>query len=152
MTQRIKRHPFLALFDGADPNASTPGVRHTTTVPTQALFFLTTPSFTAAPQSWPAVLCSSPMSRPDRLACAPACDGRPPTVEASQPAAATAAGRELPAQAASPVVAWPPGCAVMLAATNSFTWIEGCPDGITTRGLRSCAAAASFARPSPARS
>lgn len=42
MTQRIKRHPFLALFDGADPNASTPK-RMTTTVPTQALFFLNDP-------------------------------------------------------------------------------------------------------------
>ncbi len=42
MTQRIKRHPFLALFDGADPNAST-AVRQTTTVPTQALFFLNDP-------------------------------------------------------------------------------------------------------------
>ena len=39
MTQRIKRHPFLALFDGADPNATT-AERATTTVPTQALFFL----------------------------------------------------------------------------------------------------------------
>ena len=42
MTQRIKRHPFLALFDGADPNAPTPE-RPTTTVPTQALFFLNDP-------------------------------------------------------------------------------------------------------------
>jgi len=46
MTQRIKRHPFLALFDGADPNASTADRRPTTvptTVPTQALFFLNDP-------------------------------------------------------------------------------------------------------------
>ncbi len=42
MTQRIKRHPFLALFDGADPNAST-AERRITTVPTQALFFLNDP-------------------------------------------------------------------------------------------------------------
>jgi mono/diheme cytochrome c family protein len=42
MTQRLKRHPFLALFDGADPNASTPD-RLGTTVPTQALFFLNDP-------------------------------------------------------------------------------------------------------------
>ena len=42
MTQRIKRHPFLALFDGADPNATT-AERSTTTVPTQALFFLNDP-------------------------------------------------------------------------------------------------------------
>ncbi len=39
MTQRIKRHPFLALFDGPDPNATTAD-RRTTTVPTQALYFL----------------------------------------------------------------------------------------------------------------
>ena len=42
MTQRIKRHPFLGLFDGADPNRSTDH-RDTTTVPTQALFFLNDP-------------------------------------------------------------------------------------------------------------
>jgi hypothetical protein len=42
MTQRIKRHPFLALFDGADPSATT-AARLATTVPTQALFFLNDP-------------------------------------------------------------------------------------------------------------
>ena len=42
MTQRIKRHPFLGLFDGADPNAST-AERRATTVPTQALYFLNDP-------------------------------------------------------------------------------------------------------------
>lgn len=42
MQQRIKRHPFFALFDGADPNSSTPK-RAVTTVPTQALFFLNDP-------------------------------------------------------------------------------------------------------------
>ncbi|MFT5130948.1 MAG: hypothetical protein ACI8W8_004581 [Rhodothermales bacterium] len=39
MVQRQRRHPFLALFDGADPNAST-GQRQTTNVPAQALYFL----------------------------------------------------------------------------------------------------------------
>jgi hypothetical protein len=42
MTQRIRRHPFLALFDGADPSSSTPERMHTT-VPTQALFFMNDP-------------------------------------------------------------------------------------------------------------
>ena len=42
MTQRLKRHPFLALFDGADTNASTPQ-RIPTTVPTQALFLMNDP-------------------------------------------------------------------------------------------------------------
>lgn len=42
MTSRLKRHPFLALFDGADPNATTPQ-RRTSTVPTQALFLMNSP-------------------------------------------------------------------------------------------------------------
>lgn len=37
MVQRIKRHPYLALFDGPDPNAST-AVRGRSYVPTQALY------------------------------------------------------------------------------------------------------------------
>jgi hypothetical protein len=44
MVQRQRRHPFLALFDGADPNSST-GRRQVTTVPTQALYFLNDPFF-----------------------------------------------------------------------------------------------------------
>ncbi len=39
MVQRQRRHSFLSLFDGADPNSST-SVRQTTTVPTQSLFFM----------------------------------------------------------------------------------------------------------------
>ena len=42
MTQRLKRHPFLALFDGADSNTTT-AERAATTVPTQSLFFLNDP-------------------------------------------------------------------------------------------------------------
>jgi hypothetical protein len=42
MTQRTRRHPFLALFDGPDPNAST-AARTATTVPTQALFLMNDP-------------------------------------------------------------------------------------------------------------
>ena len=44
MTQRQRRHPFLSLFDGADPNAGTAQRQHTT-VPPQALFFLNNPFF-----------------------------------------------------------------------------------------------------------
>ena len=43
---RNRRHPFLGLFDGADPNASTPE-RQVTTVPTQALYVLNDPFFHA---------------------------------------------------------------------------------------------------------
>ncbi len=42
MQQRIRRHPFLALFDGADPNAST-ARRGATTTPLQALFLMNDP-------------------------------------------------------------------------------------------------------------
>ncbi|MBX3744732.1 MAG: PSD1 domain-containing protein [Verrucomicrobiae bacterium] len=39
MTQRIQRHPYLAIFDGADPSAST-AVRAVSTTPLQALYLL----------------------------------------------------------------------------------------------------------------
>jgi len=42
LQKRNRRTRFFSLFDGADPNASTP-VRDNTTVPTQALFFLNDP-------------------------------------------------------------------------------------------------------------
>jgi hypothetical protein len=44
ITLRLRRHPMLGLFDGADPNAATPG-RDVSTVPTQALYFLNDPFF-----------------------------------------------------------------------------------------------------------
>ena len=42
MTQRIQRHPFLAIFDGADPSTST-AARMSTTTPLQALYLLNDP-------------------------------------------------------------------------------------------------------------
>lgn len=39
MTQRIQRHPWLSVFDGADPSTSV-GARQTTTTPLQALFLM----------------------------------------------------------------------------------------------------------------
>jgi hypothetical protein len=42
MTQRIQRHPFLGLFDGADTNAST-ARRVTSTTPLQALYLMNDP-------------------------------------------------------------------------------------------------------------
>lgn len=42
MTQRFQKHPFLALFDGADPNATTAS-RITSTTALQALFLLNDP-------------------------------------------------------------------------------------------------------------
>jgi cytochrome c553 len=42
MTQRIQRHPFLALFDGPDTNTTT-DVRSSSIVPLQALFWMNSP-------------------------------------------------------------------------------------------------------------
>jgi hypothetical protein len=42
MTQRIQRHPYLAIFDGADPSVSTPA-RTASTTPLQALYLLNDP-------------------------------------------------------------------------------------------------------------
>jgi hypothetical protein len=42
MTQRIQRHPYLAIFDGPDPSVSTPA-RLTSTTPLQALYLLNDP-------------------------------------------------------------------------------------------------------------
>jgi hypothetical protein len=42
MQQRLRKNPYLALFDGADPSSST-GVRLPSTTPLQALFLLNDP-------------------------------------------------------------------------------------------------------------
>jgi hypothetical protein len=42
MQQRIKKHPFLETFDGADPNTTT-GERSLSTTPIQALFMMNDP-------------------------------------------------------------------------------------------------------------
>ncbi|WP_373649953.1 PSD1 and planctomycete cytochrome C domain-containing protein [Schlesneria sp. DSM 10557] len=42
MVQRSQKHPYLSLFDGADPNVSTAS-RFTTTTPTQALYLMNSP-------------------------------------------------------------------------------------------------------------
>jgi len=42
MQQRLRRNPYLALFDGADPSSST-GIRLPSTTPLQALFMMNDP-------------------------------------------------------------------------------------------------------------
>jgi hypothetical protein len=61
MTQRLKRHPFLALFDGPDPNASTAD-RLGSTVPTQALYFLNDPFVHQTSDQWAERLISATSS------------------------------------------------------------------------------------------
>ena len=57
---RNRRHPFLGLFDGADPNATTPQ-RQATTVPTQALYFLNDPFFHSQAEA----LAARALAKPD---------------------------------------------------------------------------------------
>jgi hypothetical protein len=66
MTQRLKRHPFLALFDGPDTNASTAD-RLGTTVPTQALYFLNDPFVHSKADSWASRLASEHASESQQI-------------------------------------------------------------------------------------
>jgi len=61
MTQRIQRHPFLALFDGPDANAST-AQRASSTVPTQSLYFVNDPFFHARAEAFAKRLLARPES------------------------------------------------------------------------------------------
>lgn len=65
MQKRNRRTRFFALFDGADPNAST-AVRDVTIVPTQALFFLNDPFLHASADKLASRLASIPNDR-DRI-------------------------------------------------------------------------------------
>jgi hypothetical protein len=77
MTQRIQRNPFLGLFDGPDTNAST-ARRETSTVPTQALYFMNDPFFHARAEALAGRLLTLPDA--ERIAAAhQACFQRPPT-------------------------------------------------------------------------
>jgi mono/diheme cytochrome c family protein len=59
MVQRARRHPYLALFDGADPNIST-AERLPTTTPTQALYLMNDPFVHAQAEGFARRLLASP--------------------------------------------------------------------------------------------
>ncbi|MBS0204577.1 MAG: PSD1 domain-containing protein [Planctomycetes bacterium] len=65
MQKRNRRTRFFSLFDGPDPNASTP-VRDVTIVPTQALFFLNDPFLHVSADKLAARLALAPTDR-DKL-------------------------------------------------------------------------------------
>ena len=115
MTQRIKRHPFLSLFDGPDPNSSTPH-RDATTVPTQSLFFLNDPFVHAKSDALAGVLLKLPegdrLDRVSRL-----CYGRAATEAEKGVAAKFVAGYGDPRKAWA---AW----ARVTFASNEFLYVE----------------------------
>ena len=66
MVQRNRRHPFLALFDAADPNQSV-AKRQPTTTPTQALFLMNSPFVHAQSRAFAQRLLSAPGDMQDRI-------------------------------------------------------------------------------------
>ncbi len=125
MTQRIQRHPFLSLFDGADTIESTPQ-RHASTVPTQALWFLNDPSFHQRAESLAKRLLTLP--GPRRLDFAyRLCLQRPPTdAEAKNVSAFRAAyaaeNTGLP-DSQCELVSWSAWCRVLLSC-NEILYLD----------------------------
>jgi hypothetical protein len=88
MVQRLKRHPYLALFDGADPNSST-AERRATTVPTQALYFLNDPFVHESSLAGAGSLRAAAADEAGQIALAvQRAFGRPPQLEEAADAAA----------------------------------------------------------------
>ena len=66
MQQRIKKHPFLAVFDGADANAST-AERAISTTPLQALFMMNDPFAHAQAEKFAQRICGEAPDDPQRI-------------------------------------------------------------------------------------
>jgi hypothetical protein len=124
MTQRIKRHPFLALFDGADPNAST-AERRTTTVPTQALFFLNDPFVHVSAEQFAQRVLAAAKTEPDRIVAAYrlALGRSPEPTEAGEAADFLARYRAELAPGSSPELAWA-AFARVLFGSNEFLTVD----------------------------
>ena len=81
MTQRLQRHPFLALFDSPDTNTST-GKRTTSTVTPQSLYLMNSPDMVQAAGAFAERLLAAAHSTRARLSLAYwSCFGRPPANE-----------------------------------------------------------------------
>jgi hypothetical protein len=81
MQQRLKKNPYLALFDGADPNSST-GVRLPSTTPLQALFLMNGSLAHSAAESFAKRVLSADSQEPARIAQAyQLAYARPPEAE-----------------------------------------------------------------------
>jgi hypothetical protein len=87
MQQRLKRHPFLAAFDGADPNLST-ARRALTTTPAQALFLMNDPFVHARSEACASRLITSEREESGRIRLAHELIlSRPPLAEEADAAA-----------------------------------------------------------------
>ena len=116
MTQRIQRHPYLAIFDGADPSTSTPS-RLTSTTPLQALYLLNDPLLHEQAQRFAARITTTASDDTQRIRRAYLLAlSRPPTREESE-----TAHRFL--KTAPAAEAWP-ALARVLFRLNEFVYVD----------------------------
>ena len=86
MVQRNRRHPFLALFDAADPNLSV-AARQPTTTPTQTLFLMNSPFVHEQSEAFARRLLALPGDDAARVRFAfESCHGHSPSAEDIQAA------------------------------------------------------------------
>ncbi len=127
MTQRIKRHPFLALFDGPDPNTSTAG-RQTTTVADAGAVLPERPVRSRAGREPVRAVARAAGSGPPRPQAYRLLYGRPP--RRPRPRDCRAVPHRSPPTEKTPGF---PGCECCSAVTSSFTSISR--GGAGGRGL-----------------
>jgi hypothetical protein len=129
MTQRFQKHPFLALFDGPDTNAST-GIRPESLLPLQALYLMNDPFVREQAESFARRLIASSAEPEARISRAHEWAwGRPPTA-AENAKGLDYVGRcieELRRAGAPPerleIEAWTSYARVMLTA-NEFVFVD----------------------------
>jgi hypothetical protein len=121
MVQRNRRHPFLALFDAADPNLSV-GERLPTTTPTQALYLMNSPFVHAQSEAFAKQLLAAPGDDAARirLAFETAHGHVPEEAVVNDSLAFLKAYR---AKAAGPEAAWAAFCRVLLT-SNAFLFVD----------------------------
>jgi hypothetical protein len=129
MSQRNRRHPYLALFDGADPNLSSAG-RLPTTTPTQALYLMNSPQVHQQAGAFAKRLLTVPGDSPSRLRLAmEMTTGHPPGPDGEREALAflEQSRQKLAAQAGNnpdtDLQAWTGLCRVLLV-SNAAMHIE----------------------------
>ncbi len=117
MQQRLRRHAFLALFDGADPNSST-AVRQQSTTPLQSLFVMNDAFIHERAAEFATRIAQSGTDNPQRITYAfQTLYARPPQPEETQLAA------DYLAKFPAPDKAWQSLSRAMLGA-NEFIYVD----------------------------
>jgi hypothetical protein len=122
MQQRLRKHPFLALFDGPDPNSST-ALRANSTTPLQSLFAMNDPFAHERAAKLAANLVKAASEEPKRVEAAfLTLYARPPAPE--ETAMATGYLERLASRKKmAPEQAWASLCRVLMSA-NEFFYVD----------------------------